>query len=239
LTPADASVGPVNVTVTSAAGTSNAVSASLQTALPGLSVLANYVRAVRYPDGAIVNGTGAAETGYTTSAAVGQGDIIALFGTGFGPTNSTIATGLIFTGAYPTNNPVTVTLDGAPAEVLWAGLVGAGLYQINIRVPASISDGDKTVVATVAGVSSQSTAKLKVAASAKLSALARSRLLMLLAGVDPSRGSVPRSVFARPAIERLAFLGGLRVAAQHADPSDLAEASMRAAEEQGGIVQLA
>src|SRR5205823_82154 len=130
LAPDDGSAGPVAVTVTNAAGTSNTVSANLQTYLPGLSVLAGYVRAVRYPDGAIVNGTGSAETGYTVSAAVGQGDIVALFGTGFGPTNSTFNAGLVFTGEFPTTNPVTVTFDGSPAEVLWAGLVGPGLYQI-------------------------------------------------------------------------------------------------------------
>ena len=157
LAPDDTSAGPVAVTVTNAAGTSNTVSANLQTYLPGLAVLNGYVRAVRYPDGAIIDGT-----------AIGQGDIVALYGTGFGPTNSTLATGVVFTGAYPTANNVTVALDGSPAEVLWAGLVGPGLYQINIRVPASLSDGDKTVVATVGGLSSPPVAKLKVAASAKL-----------------------------------------------------------------------
>jgi uncharacterized protein (TIGR03437 family) len=158
LAPADTSAGPVAVTVTNAAGTSNSVSATLQTYLPGLAVLNGYVRAVRYPDGAIIDGT-----------AIGQGDVVALFGTGFGPTNSTVTTGVVFTGAYPTTNPVTVSLDGSPAEVLWSGLIGPGLYQINIRIPASLSDGDKTVVATVGGVSSQSGAKLKIAASARLS----------------------------------------------------------------------
>jgi uncharacterized protein (TIGR03437 family) len=157
LAPDDASAGPVAVTVTNAAGTSNTVSANLQTYLPGLAVLNGYVRAVRYPDGAIIDGT-----------AIGQGDIVALYGTGFGPTNSAVTTGVVFTGAYPAANTVTVTLDGSPAEVLWAGLVGPGLYQINIRVPASLSDGDKTVVAAVGGLSSPPTAKLRVAASAKL-----------------------------------------------------------------------
>src|SRR5260370_29929591 len=37
-------------------------------------------------------------TGYTTAAAIGQGGIVALFGTGFGPTSSTVTTGVVFTG---------------------------------------------------------------------------------------------------------------------------------------------
>jgi uncharacterized protein (TIGR03437 family) len=169
LAPADTSTGQVTVTVTNAAGTSNTLTSTMQSISPGVAVAANYVRAVRYPDGAIINGTGAAETGYTTAAAVGQGDIVALYGTGFGPTNSSLDTGAVFTGAYPTTNPVTVTIGGASAEVLWAGLVGAGLYQLNVRVPATLPDGDHDVVASVSGLSSQSTsARLKVMASAKL-----------------------------------------------------------------------
>jgi uncharacterized protein (TIGR03437 family) len=42
-----------------------------------------------------------------------------------------------------------------------AGLVGPGLYQINVTVP-SLSAGDQDGVATVAGVPSQSGAKLKL-----------------------------------------------------------------------------
>ncbi len=217
LAPDDNSAGPVAVTVTNAAGTSNTVSANLQTYLPGLATLGGYVRAVRYPDGAIVNGSGSAETGYSVSAAVGQGDIVALFGTGFGPTNSTLGTGVVFTGAYPTANNVTVALDGSPAEVLWSGLVGPGLYQINVRVPASLSDGDKTVVATVGGVNSPSGAKLKVAASAKLAQTAASGLFRrMLAAPDPRRGVLPAGM-RPPMLDRLVQLGGLNGPAQHAE----------------------
>jgi hypothetical protein len=123
---------------------------------------------VRYPDGAVINGTGAEEIGYTTVAAIGPGDIMALFGTGFGPTSATIPTGTVFTGAYTTNNPVTVTIGNVPAEVLWAGLVGPGLYQMNVRTPTTLSDGDHAVIAAIAGSSTQSGARVKIAASARL-----------------------------------------------------------------------
>ena len=156
LAPSDAATGSVSVTVANSAGTSDAATATLFAFLPGLSVLSGYVRAVRYPDGAVINGTGAAETGYTVSDSVGQGDVIALFGTGFGPTASgTPSAGAVFTGAYATTNAVTVTIGGVSTEVLWAGLVGPGLYQINVRVPASLADGDHAVVASVGGASSQ------------------------------------------------------------------------------------
>jgi len=56
-----------------------------------------------------------------------------------------------------------VTLDGISVPVLFAGLVGAGLYQINITVPSGLSAGDHVVVASVAGVQSLPTALLKTA----------------------------------------------------------------------------
>src|SRR5262249_44575968 len=167
LAPDDNSSGSVSVTVKNAAGVSSPVSANIATYLPGLSALSNYVRAVRYPDAAIVNGTGNAETGYTTTPAVGPGDVVAIYGTGFGPVSSAPAIGTVFSGAYETTTPVTVTIGGIAAEVLWAGLVGSGLYQINVRVPAALTDGDQPVIARVGGLSSQTTgANLKVAAAA-------------------------------------------------------------------------
>lgn len=169
LTPADTSAGAVAVTVTNSAGTSDASSVTMQQVLPGLSVASNYVRAVR-SDNTIINGTGAAESGYTTAAAIAQGDVLALYGTGFGATDPTPAAGLVFTGAYKSTRTITVTVGGISADVLYAGLVGPGLYQINVRIPTSVADGDQAVIATVDGVSSQSTAKVKIAASAKLSA---------------------------------------------------------------------
>ena len=140
--------------------------------MPGLSVLSNYVRAVRYPDGAVINGTGSAEPGYVASAAIAPGDVIALYGTGFGPVQGNAPVGTVFSGAYQTTNNVTVRVGDVDAEVLWAGLVGPGLYQLNVRVPGTIADGDYQVTASVAGSSSQSSkALLKVSASAKVASL--------------------------------------------------------------------
>jgi uncharacterized protein (TIGR03437 family) len=201
LAPADSSVGPVAVSVSNQVGASNSVTATLQPVLPGLLVSNNYVRAVRYPDEVIINGTGAAETGYVTSAAVGAGEIVSLYGTGFGPTDLDLAPGVVFTGEYPTNNPVAVSVGGMQAEVLWAGLVGLGVYQINIQLPAALADGDQPVVATVAGISSQSSALIKIAVSAKLSAGA-SLLARLWQWKKTSR-------YAQSSLARLQWLGGL------------------------------
>ena len=75
-----------------------------------------------------------------------------------GATSASLTDGLVFTGAYPTTNTVTVTIGNTPASVLFAGLVGPGLYQINVVVPPSLGDGDYAVVASVSGSSSQANA---------------------------------------------------------------------------------
>ena len=152
--PADVNTGSISISVTNAVGMSNSVAATMQTFLPGLFTQSGYVIAVRPSDTTIINGTGAAVSGYTTAASAKPGDILEIFGTGFGPTKQNTAPGLVFTGADENSNTVTVTIGGQSATVLWAGLVEAGLWQINVEVPATISVQNNAVIATVNGHSS-------------------------------------------------------------------------------------
>ncbi len=86
------------------------------------------------------------------------GDALVIYCSGLGPVDPPVADG----DAAPltlshTVNPVTVTIGGQPAQVLFAGLAPgfAGLYQVNIVVPASIPGGvNVPVVLTTAGFSS-------------------------------------------------------------------------------------
>jgi uncharacterized protein (TIGR03437 family) len=164
LVPADSNTGTVSVVVANANGTSAAVTTTLQAILPGLYVQNNYVLAVRPSDSTIINGTGAAASGYTTSASAKVGDVLEIFGSGFGPTAPAATSGLVFSEAYPTTNTVTVTIGGIAATVLWSGLIAAGLYQINIKVPAGVAVGSNAVIAKVGGYSSQSTALMSISA---------------------------------------------------------------------------
>jgi uncharacterized protein (TIGR03437 family) len=148
--PADSATGPVNVTLVNANGTSS-VTAALQQLMPAFFTSSGYVAAVRNTDGAIITGSVPAK----------PGDELQLYATGFGPTTPTIAPGLVFQGAAPTTNAVTVTIGGTAATVKFAGLTEVGLYQINVIVPP-LSDGDQTVVATVGTLSTQSGVLLKV-----------------------------------------------------------------------------
>ena len=143
LAPDDTAAGPVAVTVSNAAGTSGAATATLQPILPGLFTVGNYVSA----------------------AAASSGETIELYGTGFGPTQTPVETSSVFTGAYETANAVTVTIGGIQAAVLFAGLVGPGLYQVNVTVPAGLGDGDHSVLAVIGGYSTQSGVLLKTRSS--------------------------------------------------------------------------
>ena len=101
----------------------------------------------------MTNGTFA---GVTTVPAK-PGDVIILWGTGFGPTSPAAPVGVqVPPNAYPTANPVTVTVGGTNATVFGAALAPgfAGLYQVAIQIPSSAPDGDLPVVATVNGAQS-------------------------------------------------------------------------------------
>jgi len=95
-----------------------------------------------------------------------KGEIVTLFATGQGLTSPASVTGKWAGEIYP--EPVAETrlwIDGQPAEILFRGQAPgtAGVMQINVRIPASISAGaDLLVVLEIGGVSSQHRVTLAV-----------------------------------------------------------------------------
>jgi uncharacterized protein (TIGR03437 family) len=142
--PDDTTIGPVQVIVNTAAGATDAFTVNYAKFAPGLFPSAQH-----------------ADNSYVTAAAPAKpGEMIILWGTGFGPANPAVPAGQVFSGAHPLANPVTVTIGGQTAQVDFAGVVGAGLVQINVHVPAGINNGDAAVVATVGGISTQTAANM-------------------------------------------------------------------------------
>ena len=90
--------------------------------------------------------------GLTTTPAK-PGDILILWGTGFGATNPAAPPGVVTpTGqTYSAAESLTVTINGVPATVYGVALTPglAGLYQVAIQVPASLPNGDWQVIATM------------------------------------------------------------------------------------------
>lgn len=82
------------------------------------------------------------------------GEILQLFGTGFGETLRHQPAGQLVVTATPLVNSVTATVCGQPALVIYAGLVGAGLNQINVTVPV-LPPGTCPVRLSVVGAGTQ------------------------------------------------------------------------------------
>jgi uncharacterized protein (TIGR03437 family) len=106
-------------------------------------------------------GPGGTSLGYPTVAAK-AGDIVELFGTGFGPTNPVVLAGQTFSGAAPTTNPVTLKIDNVSVTPSFVGLSGAGLYQLNLPVPSGLGTGDVSLLATVGGIGTPSGAVISL-----------------------------------------------------------------------------
>lgn len=102
----------------------------------------------------------------TTTVAAKPGDVIILWGTGFGPTNPVAPPGAAVPSAatYSTTTLPTVTIDNISAMVYGAALAPgfAGLYQVAIQVPSSIADGNWPIQAMIGGVQSPAGVLLSV-----------------------------------------------------------------------------
>jgi uncharacterized protein (TIGR03437 family) len=88
--------------------------------------------------------------GFPTVAAK-AGDIVELFGTGFGPTNPAVPSGQAFSGAAVATYTVSLQINNAGVAPMWAGLSAAGLGQINLTIPSGLGTGDVPLVAGISG----------------------------------------------------------------------------------------
>jgi uncharacterized protein (TIGR03437 family) len=162
--PDDTATGPVPVVVTTANGVTATATVTLAQFAPAFLLLDT-----KHITGIILrsNGTGAygggtydivgptgTSLGYATVAAK-AGDSLELFGVGFGPTNPVVPAGQAYSGAAATTSLVTLLINNVSVTPSFAGLSSAGLYQINLTVPAGLGTGDVPLVAMVGGVQTQ------------------------------------------------------------------------------------
>lgn len=144
LAPDDATLGSVQVQVTTAGQASNAVTAQKNQFSPAFFTLDGTHVAALHADYSVVTQTAPAKPGET----------ILLYGTGFGPTAPVLPTGQTVSAAAPLASSVTVTIGGVAVTAGFAGLAGSGLYQFNVTVP-TLPSGDATLLANIGGVASQ------------------------------------------------------------------------------------
>jgi uncharacterized protein (TIGR03437 family) len=155
--------GSVQVIVKNSTGTSQPATAQLAAEEPAFFQWGTYAVATHQDyTYAVKNGTFPG----TTTVPAAPGDVIILWGTGFGPTSPSAPAGAETpsTSTYNTANTVSVKVGTTSATVYGAALApgDAGLYQVAIQIPASLANGDYPVVATIDGASSPSTTLITV-----------------------------------------------------------------------------
>ena len=147
--------GPLQVTVTTTAGTSAAYSITSQQMVPGLFSWPNNQPVATHADysDAAANGTFS-----TATVPAAPGETIIVWGSGFGATSPAYPFGVAIptTSTFMTTGTVTATLNNAPVTVyqgaafLTAG--SAGLYQIGITIPSTLANGSYPLALSIGGV---------------------------------------------------------------------------------------
>ena len=160
LLPTNTPTGDVSVDVTTPSGgistliKVHAISPALFTYRPNgtlypLAIFAEAALVYVAPTGAVAG---------ANSRPAQAGDIIELYGSGMGPTEPPAPDGVVFATAYPASAQTSflVTLGGQQAEVLYAGMINAGLFLLNVQVPDGVGGGDQPLNLLVNGVPAQS-----------------------------------------------------------------------------------
>jgi uncharacterized protein (TIGR03437 family) len=158
IAPDDATVGQVAVQVTTPQGKSYPGTATKMPAAPAFFQFTDSgttMVAARHVDGSLV----AKSAGHPAQ----PGEIISIFGTGFGATSPATSSTTLVSVPNPIAKAVTVTIGGVNANVTYAGVTLAGVAQLNVQVPADLPPGNQPVVASAAGFQTVSAVYLPVA----------------------------------------------------------------------------
>jgi uncharacterized protein (TIGR03437 family) len=112
-----------------------------------------------------VNGSGAGDgvilhadnTPVSAAQPAGAGEEIVIYATGLGATNPPFATGTAANQVNTTVLPVSVTIGGLNATVMYSGLTQSlvGLYQVNAIVPAGMTGSQAVVIIVGSAFSSR------------------------------------------------------------------------------------
>lgn len=159
LTPVGGTAGTVQVTVTSGGATSAPLWIPMQAVAPGFFQFSgsHYVAATHAAGDLL--GPASLYPGASTPAR--PGEVVTIYGGGFGQTSPALANGSLGQSGTLPSLPV-FTVSGLPAEVQFAGVAGAGLYQFNVVIPASAADGDNAIQAAYGGATTQGGALISV-----------------------------------------------------------------------------
>lgn len=169
--PSDAATGAVSVQVTTPDGVSDAQTVTKQAVSPALFTWAGVVpggeayTGALFPDYSYVGKTGLLQPLGITTRPAKPGEFVLLFATGCGAVNPAVPAGQVVGQPIPTlTNPVSVRVNGAPAEVFdnTGFLIFAGECQFNVKIPDNAPDGDLPVELEIGGVRTDQDVRITV-----------------------------------------------------------------------------
>jgi uncharacterized protein (TIGR03437 family) len=150
----DVPAGPISVTVTTPSGTSANFATTASVYDPAFFLWPGNQAVATRTDYSFAAKPGTF-AGATTVAAK-PGETLILWATGFGPTTPAAPGGFAVPSdrTYATATLPSINIGNIPATVDGAALApgSAGLYQIAVQVPGSLTDGDWPVQASIGGV---------------------------------------------------------------------------------------
>lgn len=163
--PVGVNTGSQPVVVKTPFGTSSSTNVTVNTLQPGLWAPAvfkannvQYVGAL-FPDGVTYAMPAGAVAGLPSRPAK-AGDIITVYGVGFGPVNNNVPlSGQVVQTNNSLTTPVQFYFGQAPATAQYEGLAPSfvGLYQFNLIVPGGLPAGNTPLTFTLGGVSGTQT----------------------------------------------------------------------------------
>jgi trimeric autotransporter adhesin len=153
--PGGIAAGTAAVIVANGYGTSDPANVTAAAVAPGLYAPSGSGYVGAFEGGALVGSPG--------YPAVQPGDVITLYGVGFGPVTPSASPGQIAAGSSTLTTALTVSIGGVSAQVSYDGLAPGfvGLYQFNLTVPA-VTPGNLPVALNLGGVSGAQTLLLAV-----------------------------------------------------------------------------
>ena len=162
--PMGAGIGPQQITVTTAAGTSTPYALTVKTAQPGLLAPASFtIGGKRYVEAMFTGSTDhvlpSGGIPGTVARPARPGETITLYGIGFGAMLPRAGAGEVVQESTALNMPVQIFFGQNAATVSYSGLVAGalGLYQIDVVVP-NMTDGDAVpLTLTQGGITGEQT----------------------------------------------------------------------------------
>lgn len=151
LTPLDNTLGPVQIVVTNGDASSPPFTANMRAAAPSFLLVGTtqYILA-NHADYSLLGPASLSAPGFSFAPAR-PGETVILYGVGFGlPSNMILNGSSSQSGRLPA--PPVIQIGGVTATVAFAGVIGPGLYQLNVVVPTTVANGDNSVTCTYNGL---------------------------------------------------------------------------------------